>query len=129
MRTDGSELFYSHTARANSGEDRTEISVKSSFQLNLPPHLIVPSSSIKLDETIGQGNFSLVPSLCHFRYVTHHLYASISGEFGIVYKGYIKKGDSHSVEEYLAIKTLKGIFTGIAFFVGDFYIFIMHTTS
>ena len=32
------------------------------------------------------------------------------GEFGIVYKGYIKKGDENSVDEYLAIKTLKGMF-------------------
>ena len=31
------------------------------------------------------------------------------GEFGIVYKGYVKKGDSYSIEEYLAIKTLKGM--------------------
>ena len=30
------------------------------------------------------------------------------GEFGIVYKGYIMKGQRHSFEEYLAIKTLKG---------------------
>lgn len=37
------------------------------------------------------------------------------GEFGIVYKGYIKKNDPHSIEEYLAIKTLKGtcMFVGI----------------
>ena len=34
------------------------------------------------------------------------------GEFGIVYKGYIKKSDSNSIEEYLAIKTLKGMLTG-----------------
>ena len=36
---------------------------------------------------------------------------TIIGEFGIVYKGYIKKSDSYSIEEYLAIKTLKGVFT------------------
>ena len=40
------------------------------------------------------------------------------GEFGIVYKGYIKKSDSHSIEEYLAIKTLKGVFTRIVCFNG-----------
>ena len=51
------QTYWSYTfiARANSDEERTEISVKSSFQLNLPPHLIIPSSSIKLNETIGQG--------------------------------------------------------------------------
>ena len=30
-------------------------SVQSSYKLNLPPHLIIPSSSIKLVESIGQG--------------------------------------------------------------------------
>ena len=33
----------------------TELSVQSSFKLDLPPHLIIPSSSLKLNETIGQG--------------------------------------------------------------------------
>ena len=37
--------------------------------------------------------------------------SSLSGEFGIVYKGYIKKGDTNSLDEYLAIKTLKGACT------------------
>ena len=32
----------------------------------------------------------------------------VLGEFGIVYNGYIKRSDSHSIES-LAIKTLKGI--------------------
>ena len=27
-----------------------------------------------------------------------------------MYKGYVKRSDSHSIEEYLAIKTLKGMF-------------------
>ena len=35
------------------------------------------------------------------------------GEIGIVYKGYVKKSDSHSIDEYLAIKTLKGTFARI----------------
>ena len=48
-------IFCSHVVCANSGEEQTEISVKSSFQLHLPPHLVIPSSSIKLNETIGQG--------------------------------------------------------------------------
>ena len=46
------------TALASSVEDRSEISVRSSFQLDLPPHLIISSSSIQLNETIGQGNAS-----------------------------------------------------------------------
>ena len=32
------------------------------------------------------------------------------GEFGIVYKGYIMKGRTKAVDEYLAIKTLKGLY-------------------
>ena len=35
--------------------DQGKISVESSFILDLPPNLIVPSTSIKLNETIGQG--------------------------------------------------------------------------
>ena len=31
-------------------------SVQSSFKLNLPKHLIIHASNIKLLETIGQGN-------------------------------------------------------------------------
>ena len=37
---------FSHTKK---------ISVQSSFKLNLPPPLIFEASTIKLDETIGQG--------------------------------------------------------------------------
>ena len=33
---------------------------------------------------------------------------SIIGEFGIVYKGHIVKSHRYSIDEYLAIKTLKG---------------------
>ena len=39
----------------------TEFSVQSSFKLNLPPHLIITASSVKLNEIIGQGIFY---SLC-----------------------------------------------------------------
>ena len=33
----------------------TEFTVQSSFKLNLPPHLIITTSSVKLNEIIGQG--------------------------------------------------------------------------
>ena len=46
------------------------------------------------------SNFYTIPILL--------IYTIALGEFGIVYKGYVKKSDSHSIEEYLAIKTLKG---------------------
>ena len=38
-------------------EDRRKLSVESSFKLDLPPHLIIPSASIKLLASIGQGVF------------------------------------------------------------------------
>ena len=34
-----------------------QMSVKSSFKPDLPPHLIITSSSLKLLQTIGQGYF------------------------------------------------------------------------
>ena len=36
-------------------QDQRKFSVESSFKLDLPPHLIISSASIKLNETIGQG--------------------------------------------------------------------------
>ena len=83
--------------------------MKSSFELNLPSYLIIPSSSIKLNETIGQGIQSIWPSSNLSYSIPIVLYSITLGEFGIVYKGYIRKSDSHLIEEYLAIKTLKGM--------------------
>ena len=37
---------------------------------------------------------------------------SISGEFGVVYKGHILKGQGQIVSEIVAIKTLKGNIAG-----------------
>ena len=34
--------------------------VQSSYKLNLPPHLIVHSSNIKMTETIGQGKLTVI---------------------------------------------------------------------
>ena len=48
-------LHFSHIVQTEFGEDRKELFVKCSFELSLPPHLIIPSSSIKLTEIIGQG--------------------------------------------------------------------------
>ena len=44
------------------------ISVQSSYKLSLPPHLIIPSSCIKLVESIGQGIKSCVGAV-YFRIV------------------------------------------------------------
>ena len=43
------------------------ITVQSSYKLNLPPHLIIPSSCIKLIESIGQGTYYYV---CTFHLCT-----------------------------------------------------------
>ena len=102
--------FLSYIAQAESGEDKTEIFVKNSFELSLPPHLIIPSSSIKLNEIIGQGRIFLAISLLLCVVILlHTCLRCVLGEFGVVYKlkGYIKRSDSHSIDEYLAIKTLK----------------------
>ena len=47
-----------------------------------------------------------VPSLCFPQHT------SISGEFGIVYKGHVvrNRGSGQYLNEYLAIKTLKGTY-------------------
>ena len=38
------------------------LTVQSSFQLEIPPYLIIPSSNIKLVETIGQGiSYNTIP--------------------------------------------------------------------
>ena len=64
------------------GFSRTKkISVQSSFKLNLPPPLIFEASTIKLDETIGQGkNYKhngqrTVPRYCYSEHEMAHCYA------------------------------------------------------
>ena len=53
-------------------------------------------------------------TLCCSNYNGVMLSMHILGEFGIVYKGYIMKSSTKSVDEYLAIKTLKGVYKGYA---------------
>ena len=87
--------------------------VQSSYKLNLPPHLIIPSSSIKLVESIGQG-VCILAVLRYGDYVTllclddcsKFLLAYVLGEFGLVYKGHFVKETN---TEVVAIKTLKGL--------------------
>ena len=97
--------------QVDSEGSRSEISVQSSFKLHLPPHLIIPSTSIKLLETIGQG-LKNVNSYCEIHNMLQLVYSFAynlcPGEFGIVYKGYLIKSHGESFDEYLAVKTLKG---------------------
>ena len=58
--SDASLFIHRGLALASPAEaeaERVEISVKSSFKLDLPPYLIIPSSSIKLLQTVGQGYY------------------------------------------------------------------------
>lgn len=51
-------LLYLFLYSANEVDSQpivNRMAVQSSYKLKLPPHLIVPSSSLKLVETIGQG--------------------------------------------------------------------------
>ncbi len=84
-----------------------KISVQSSFKLKLPPPLIFEASTIKLDETIGQGKINITQWQCK----PHQIITLNSGEFGIVYKGRLDKTVGHLVHsEVVAIKTLKGMY-------------------
>ena len=88
--------------------DQWKHSVDSSVVLDLPPHLIIPSASIKLIETIAEGMNNIILHAIKI-IIIMHLYI---GEFSIVFKGYIIKFKHHdgqeAFDEYLAIKTLKG---------------------
>ena len=82
--------------------EQTQIFVQSSYKLNLPPYLIIPSSSIKLTEMIGEGN------VCTSTKYFLTMCWSTLGECGIVYKGHTAKSLGQPVDEYFAVKTLKG---------------------
>ena len=80
------------------------MSVQSSYKLKLPPHLILPSSCIKLVEPIGQGS-TLSMKNARFHCISACTAVLYLGEFGIVYKGYIMKNQGQDI---IAVKTLKG---------------------
>ena len=48
-------MHANYTAHSSDLLQPRTISVQSSYKLNLPPHLLVHASSIKLVEPIGQG--------------------------------------------------------------------------
>ena len=76
------------------------LSVQSSQRISIPGHLIISATKIQLAESIGQGKSKSSLSLCAPDKSNN--YYQKSGEFGIVYKGFIANSD------IVAIKTLKG---------------------
>ena len=85
------------------------LSVQSSYKLKLPPHLILPSTCIKLVEPIGQGSTCTQCEKMHiFNCISACIAVLYLGEFGIVYKGYLTKNQGQVVSDIVAIKTLKG---------------------
>ena len=76
--------------RANSADIREMSELK----------LLIPSRHLKLLDTIGQGNVDY--------YVTAELSArSLSGEFGVVYRGHLTGWERRTTAELVAVKTLK----------------------
>lgn len=93
-------------------DEMKNFSVQSSYKLNLPRYLIIPSSNIKLLETVGQGIINVM-YVVHYKKITLLLY--LSGEFGIVYKGHIIKILGQIVTDIVAVKTLKGTYYRLSY--------------
>ena len=68
----------------------------------LPEELVVDSSLVNVSTVIGQGMPVYLTSS-----TPHHTTALLhAGEFGVVYKGHLRRG---SVSDVVAVKSLKGI--------------------
>lgn len=79
--------------------------VQSSFKLNIPSSLIVPSCHLKLGAALGQG-VALARKIVSIFPI--EITSTFIGEFGVVYKGYVKTGMSDTITGTVAVKTLKG---------------------
>ena len=88
-------------------DEMKTFSVQSSYKLNLPKCLIIPSSNIKLLETVGQG---IINVYCASQKLKLIMSLYFSGEFGIVYKGHTIKNLGQIVTDVVAVKTLKGTY-------------------
>ena len=77
-------------------------SVQCSTKFKISPELLVPSSNLRMTETVGQGGVML-KGLCHKLTICCNL---STGEFGVVFKGRITV--EGRTNETVAIKTLKG---------------------
>ena len=80
------------------------MSVTSDCGANIHKSLIVNSCNLQLGKTIGQGTW-LIQQTGKTDYVVS---ICLSGEFGIVYKGMLKRSFSEGYSETVAVKTLKG---------------------
>ena len=92
-----------------------QFTVQSSYKLNIPSSLMIPSCNLKLGSTLGQGK--LILTVCNSYIATMHTIicmlnnfnlSTCPGEFGVVYKGYLKSGISDAISDTVAVKTLKG---------------------
>jgi hypothetical protein len=88
-----------------------KISVISNLNMDVPQTLILNSCNLQLGKTIGQGTCMCLPTYVGqsqvILYLVHVPHAP-SGEFGIVYKGLLKKSFNEQFTETVAVKTLKG---------------------
>ena len=100
--------------------DLHHFKVQSSYKLKIPSSFIIPSSNLKLGSTLGQGELiryqTLFVSIIAQSEVPDDIFFLILGEFGVVYKGYLKRGVSETVNATVAVKTLKGIIFLLALF-------------
>ena len=87
------------TIQTRENEDSiNSVKLSGTLKENLPTSLIIKSANLRLLDPIGQGWYPCYES----RFVVLIL---SSGEFGVVYKGYI----THQyTDELVAVKTLKG---------------------
>ena len=62
--------------------------VQSSYKLNLPPHLIIHASNIKMTETIGQGMLIAIINFCTKMTFVSHFRGIWCGLQGISFEGW-----------------------------------------
>ena len=68
----------------------------------IPDDMVIDSSLVNVSTVVGQGWYTKSEPLFHAKL----LFIS-AGEFGVVYKGMLKKG---AVNEVVAVKSLKGTY-------------------
>ena len=69
---------------------------------SISKNLFIPSGTIQIMSVIGQGN----AMKSHSHKQNQQFYHFFTGEFGIVFKGIMKKGHHHQL---VAVKTIKGL--------------------
>lgn len=83
-----------------------QMSVHSKLSIDMSRELLVNSCNLQLGKTIGQGKMFIVIHP-QFDCITVAIFFS-TGEFGIVYRGLLKKSFTEGFSKTVAVKTLKG---------------------